>query len=184
MLLFPSTPAWLTPVDHSLSAGTREVTQPVPACRDIPESHPTADRSVFSTVSVPATWPVPERSAVTRVPGPVDLQPSVRPSTTVPCAAVSRDISETPTLETVRTPTSAGLTETVETVWPVLRMTAATGSVSTPVTEPSVGPTLSVRSSTKRLSVGVWTNIRAILTTPGAAPRWMFRVRSQLFMVK
>ena len=29
-LLFLSTPAWLTPVDHSLSAGTREVSQPAP----------------------------------------------------------------------------------------------------------------------------------------------------------
>ena len=72
------TPACQTPVDHSLSAGTREASQPVPACPDISEFHQTADLSVSSTVSVPATWPVSERSAVTRVPGPVDLQPSVR----------------------------------------------------------------------------------------------------------
>ena len=59
-------------------AGEGELSQPVPACRDISESHPPVDRSVFSTVSVPATSPVWKRSAVTRVPGPVDLQPSVR----------------------------------------------------------------------------------------------------------
>ena len=77
-----------------------------------------------STLCGKTSSPVPERSAVTRVPGPVDLQPSVRSSTTRPCAAVSRDLSETPTLEAVRTPV-----RTVETIWPVSRMTAATGSV-------------------------------------------------------
>ena len=97
-LLFLSTPACRTPVAPSLSAGTREASRPAPACPDISESRPTVDLSVFSTVSVPATWPVSERSAVTRVPGPVDLQPSARSSTTTPCVAVSRDTRETPSL--------------------------------------------------------------------------------------
>ena len=60
-------------------------------------------RSVLRTVSVPVSWPVPERSVVTRVPGSVDLQPSARWWNTAPCAAVSRDIPETRTLvEAVR----------------------------------------------------------------------------------
>ena len=139
--LFLWTPACQTPVAHSLSAGNREASQPASACQDISERHPAVDRSVLRTVSVPACWPVPERSAVTHAPGPVDLKPCARSSTTRPYVAVSRDISETPTVEAVRTPMSAGLTETVETVWPVLRMTAATESVATPVGEPSVGPT-------------------------------------------
>ena len=55
------------------------------------------------TVSVPVSWPVPERSVVTRVPGSVDPQPSARWWNTVPCVAVSPDIPETHTVvEAVR----------------------------------------------------------------------------------
>ena len=82
----------------------------------------------------------------------------------------------THTLVAARIQMNAELTETVETTWPVLETAVATGSVSTPVTEPSVAPTPSVWSPTTGLSASVWTNMSATPTRPWAAPRWSARI--------
>ena len=67
---------------------------PALACLVTLELLPTVDLSVESTVSVPATWPVSVRSVEIPVLEPVELLLSVRSSTTMQCADVSKAMKE------------------------------------------------------------------------------------------